>query len=100
MHNLRNKLNRFAEMAFSWVIPKAYLDGSEDKISLSMTLGRSVYDRLERLKIRSDAYSLAELFQAAFASYEMILDCALRGDRLIARGKDGIELEISILRYE
>ncbi len=56
---------------------------------LTLEMAQSVRDRLEHLRDRTEADSLAEVVRRALAVYEVLWDEKAKGNRLMLEGADG-----------
>ncbi|MCP5114485.1 MAG: ribbon-helix-helix protein, CopG family [bacterium] len=75
----------------------ARLKRSQDVQRLNLTTTKQVREKMEILRDKTNADSLAEVIRRSLALYEYILEEKERGARMFARTDDGEERELIIL---
>lgn len=70
---------------------------STKKVRLNLEMSESVRKRLEALRDKTDADSLAEVIRRALAAYELVVTGREEGAELILRGACGKEETVVIL---
>jgi hypothetical protein len=61
------------------------------KVRLNLELSESVRDRLEQLRIETDADTLVEVVRRALAVYSTLVTSTYDGTRVFVRSKNGKE---------
>lgn len=70
---------------------------NEAKVRLNLELPERVRERLERVRVMSEADSLTEVIRRALSVYDALLTSALEeGSKVVLRNADGTERELLI----
>lgn len=70
---------------------------ADPKVRLNLELSEPTRDRLERLRVATEADSMTEVIRRALSLYEMVLTASNEGAQTIRRDADGTERNLLVL---